>query len=82
MSGFSPAKTRAVRGATALPPWPVWLGPATRFQTARGGTQGPLKVKRTLPHYKQPGAGPKNPGQATACGRLVCTLPLGLLFPG
>ena len=38
-------------------------------------------VKTALLHYKQLEAESKNPGQATTCSRLVCILPLGLLFP-
>ena len=56
-AGFCRTKARA----TALLPWSAGPGPATKSETARGGTQGPLTFKRASPHHKQPGAGPKNP---------------------
>ena len=42
------------------------LEPATRCQTARGGTQEPLILKRALPQQKQPGAGCEDPLRSSA----------------
>ena len=56
---------------------PPLLGLAIRYQTARGGTPGPLNVKRALPHQKQAGDGTPAPEEALAQPQPLLPSPSG-----